>query len=850
EASRVSEGLLYLMGYEGKLHDVEPTRAREEAVRSVAVSLAANARQRPLVIVLSEIHWADQLVLDVIDSMFDRLRNLPIILVATARPELEERWSPRPGRHNLFILNLDPLDRNETTDVMRKLLGIEPPADLVDLVCERSGGNPLFISELIAMVGESGFGATASDRYELAALPATLRGLIAARLDALDDDERAVLEDASVIGRGGQRDALIALAGARGQHDASAKVGTLAHKDLLVLNREEFEFKSDLVRDVAYETLTKAERARRHGALAEWLADYAQRTQREDEHVERIAHHYAKSAKLSLEVSGAGTSSEAVNKALDWLDRATARAEQRETTAVSVHLLEHAFALAGDDPNRKAKLLLGRARGRLGLHDMDGAHADIKHVLDLESALDDPTLRPRALTLRGEIEQREGKHEDSATSLEEAVGRWRALGDVRGEAEALRLWGYTSVHRGHLDAADEAISDALALSRQIKDRRGEAWALQNLAWSSFTRGDYDLAEERLIASEDLFRQIGDFGGQGWANGLLGWVWYFKGQIERAAKVAENGIDWTREMGDRWAHGMMLNLLAGVRLWSGSTREGLERATEAYELFSDIDDDMGLSFSAVGRGWGLLFTGQPAEAIALVDSLRARDGTVQTGVAGVMSGATFRTLSGDGTGAVELLDASGITDQIDDPDILSGRALALLVAGRPEDAFATSSKAHSLGTDGALSADVGSRANTLCVYSLTAAATGRTDDAVAAGEEIEHLGGGTYADHVRARLARAFAYTQKGSSELARRCLEDARAIADGTEDDFHRTLVHLAESTIASVRNLDAAPNAEPINAVRDRFEALGISWRAWEQVFRLCTTGGRSEAIAAPVAE
>jgi class 3 adenylate cyclase len=111
EASRVADGLLYLMGYEGKLQDLEPSRAKEEVVRSLQMSLIANARQRPLVIVLSELHWADQLVLDLVDKMFDRLRNLPIVVLATARPDLEERWTPKPGRHNLFVVNLDPLNR-------------------------------------------------------------------------------------------------------------------------------------------------------------------------------------------------------------------------------------------------------------------------------------------------------------------------------------------------------------------------------------------------------------------------------------------------------------------------------------------------------------------------------------------------------------------------------------------------------------------------------------------------------------------------------------------------------------------------------------------------------------------
>ena len=247
EATRVAEGLLYLMGYEGMLTDLEPSRARDEAVRSIQMALAANARLRPLVIVISEIHWADQLILDLVDAMFDRLRNLPIVLVATSRPDLEERWSPKPGRHNLFVVNLDPLNRDEGAEFVRTLIGSEPPPELVDFIMERTGGNPLFIDELIAVMGQSGFVGPSGEREEIE-LPATLRGLVAARLDALERAERAVLEDASVVGRSGSVAMLVELGKARGEPESKARLASLAHKDFLVLDATDYEFKSDLVR--------------------------------------------------------------------------------------------------------------------------------------------------------------------------------------------------------------------------------------------------------------------------------------------------------------------------------------------------------------------------------------------------------------------------------------------------------------------------------------------------------------------------------------------------------------------------------------------------------------------------
>jgi predicted ATPase len=292
--------------------------------------LGANAKQRPLLIALSEIHWADDLVLEVIDTLLERLRGLPIVLIATARPELYERWAPKPGRYDLHVLNLNPLDPQSSAELVRTLLNREPTPELVELLVERGGGNPLFLEELVAILGETTVDEPHGDRLEPRELPATLRGLVAARLDTLDRAERSLLEDAAVVGRTGAIDALSALAEARGESFATSRLAGLADKDLLVAGEGTYEFKSDLVRDVAYETLTKAERARRHAAVALWLAEYAQRTSREDEHLERIAHHFAQAAQLVGEIGSIdGVPDDVSERGLVWLERAADRAEAR-----------------------------------------------------------------------------------------------------------------------------------------------------------------------------------------------------------------------------------------------------------------------------------------------------------------------------------------------------------------------------------------------------------------------------------------------------------------------------------------------------------------------------------------
>jgi class 3 adenylate cyclase/tetratricopeptide (TPR) repeat protein len=828
EASRVADGLLYLMGHEGTLSDVEPSRAREEAVRSVQVSLAANARQRPLVIALSEIHWADQLILDLIDTMFERLRGLPILLLATARPELYERWTPKPGRHDLHVLNLSPLDPEASTELVRALLEAQPAgAELVDVIVERGGGNPLFLEELVAIIGETDI--SQNREGAPAELPATLRGLVSARLDTLDRRDRSLLEDAAVVGRSGPLEALDALAAARGETSGSALLTALADKDLLVVEDGSYEFKSDLVRDVAYETLTKGERARRHAAVAQWLAEYSQRTEREQEHLERIAHHYAQAAQLVTDVGSVdGVPPDILDQAVGWIDRAATRAESRETTAVSVHLLDHALALipSAHTPQR-AKFLLGRARGRATLRDMDGAHADIAEALEIADSTGDTAVCAQALTVRGDVEQRQGDLASSAETLEKAVGYWKEVGDRRGEAEALRLWGFTSIHRGELDAAEQAISDALEVSRLLGDRRGEAWALQNLAWVPFTRGDNDLAEQRLLAATNLFEEIGDFGGRSWAQGLLGYVWYFKGRLADAGVVAEGGVEITRESGDRWAHGMMLNLLAAVRLWQGKTKEALERSLQGLRLFQDMGDELGLQFASVAVAMSRVFTGHHEDALAMVEDLFTRPGNALAGFGGLMTAAAVNSFLGDGEKALEILD-NGI-GPTDDEDVLTARALAHFVAGHFNEAYNDASKSWASNPT-----DSGARANYASMLSLAAAGSGHPEEAITAGDEVGGVGG-TYLDQIRAHLGRAFGYAQVGDDTRARTALESARRISEPSEDDLHRSLVRLAASIVGAVRTWD---DAAPVSDAVEALDRLGVAGRSWERAFRAAAAG------------
>jgi tetratricopeptide (TPR) repeat protein len=189
----------------------------------------------------------------------------------------------------------------------------------------------------------------------------------------------------------------------------------------------------------------------------------------------------------------------------------------------------------------------------------------------------------------------------------------------------------------------------------------------------------------------------------------------------------------------------------------------------------------------------------------------------------MTAAVFRAVVGEGEDALRILDELGISDDNDDPDLLAGRSLVLLVSGRYDDAYRTATRALSLDPSGA-----GSRANVACLLALAAAASGRPREAIEHGHEVGRLGG-TYLDQTRAHLARALAYRSTGSETEARTALDSARRIVAATSDEVTKSLVELADAVLVSGDD-EADPRLE---AARGRCRRLGVTWESWERVYR-----------------
>jgi predicted ATPase len=236
---------------------------RDALFYSVREFLEAAARERPTVLVFEDIHWADTNLLDLVLALAGLLRRLPILFLTLARPELTDArpdWGS--GLPEYLSLTLGPLGEADARELLARRLGRGEQADAVIGVAE---GNPLFIEQLAASIGEVAPGR----------LPTTIREIVAARLDALPRAERSLLLDAAVVGKVFWVDALRAL---DADGDLTPLLDRLERRDLIrretssiIEGKQQFAFTHALIRDVAYDLLPRADRARRHALVAEFF---------------------------------------------------------------------------------------------------------------------------------------------------------------------------------------------------------------------------------------------------------------------------------------------------------------------------------------------------------------------------------------------------------------------------------------------------------------------------------------------------------------------------------------------------------------------------------------------------
>jgi class 3 adenylate cyclase/tetratricopeptide (TPR) repeat protein len=525
------------------------------------------AEQRPLVLVFEDLHWADEGLLDFIDHLVEWAGDSPLLVVCTARPELLERrldWGG--GKRNAATISLSPLGEKDTARLLEALAG-----DADREIVSRSGGNPLYAEEY-ARLTQGG------DVAEVA-LPDSVHGIIAARLDTLPPDEKSLVQDAAVLGKVFWAGELAHVAGldaaaiAAGLHALERKEFVRRERRSSLADDTAYVFRHVLVRDVAYGQLPRGRRAEKHRLAADWIDSLA--GDRPEDLADVVAHHYVSA--LELEQATGRPSEPLAERARLALRDAGDRARALNSFGPAARFYRHALDLWPDDAERPQLLLqLGRSlynSGEGGEETLEEAAEELLDAGDRAGAAEAEIMLAELAWLGGKRDL-VTRHRESAVALVAEEPPSPAKAYVL--ANLPRMLSNADEH----EAAVRAGLEAHELAEQLGLDDLRAHTLITMGTSRALSGDLggvaDL--ERAIA---LAREVNSPQSSRGLNNLAT-VYVHLGHLERAFEH----YDEARREAERFGHGVALRWLAGERIvenyWRGLWDEALESTAALLE----------------------------------------------------------------------------------------------------------------------------------------------------------------------------------------------------------------------------------------------------------------------------
>jgi class 3 adenylate cyclase/tetratricopeptide (TPR) repeat protein len=457
----------------------------EETAWAFRKLFEALARERPLLAIVDDIHWAEPTLLDLLEYLVSFSADAPILLLCLARGDLfDSRPSWAAPRPNATLLELTPLSEAESEGLIERLLGgRDLAASARARIAEAAEGNPLFVEQMLAMHAEEG-----AQNGELV-VPPTINALLAARIDRLEPEERVVVERAAVEGRVFHRNAVAELLPAAAQQRLGTQLMSLIRKEFIRPDRalfrgdDGFRFGHILIRDAAYESMAKELRADLHGRFADWLERTA--ADRLSEFEEILGYHLEQACRYRAELRPRDErSAELASRAAEHLAAAGRRAHGRGDLPAAAGLLSRATALLPKEDRRRLELLPTLAEALMQTGDFAGAESLLAEAVESASAGGLPSLEAHALVASAFLREHmdpEGWADGAERLAQRAIAISEQTDDERGLARAWRLLAEVHWHRSLAVAAEEACERAVEHARRAGDRREEAESLSLLA---------------------------------------------------------------------------------------------------------------------------------------------------------------------------------------------------------------------------------------------------------------------------------------------------------------------------------------------------------------------------------
>jgi len=529
------------------------------------------AEQHPLTLIFEDMQWADDSLLDFVEHLIDWSGDVPILVLCTTRPEmLEHRPAWGGGKRNATTLSLSPLSEEDTARLISSL-GDSPvlAAETQQALVERAGGNPLYAEQYVRMQAERGRGATML-------LPESVQGIIAARLDALSDEQKQLVQNAAVIGKVFWLGSVADVA-ALDRASAEQLLHALERKEFVqrvrrssVAGEVEYAFLHILVRDVAYGQIPRSQRAEKHRLAAAWLEALG----RPEDHAEMLSHHYRSAVEL-MRAAGQPLDQQFADRVLTSMREAGDRAFALNAHANAISFYEAALDLAAASSSDRGQILYKLGYTRLISEQVDPAlllqaRDELLATGDREMAAESELALAEFSWLAGERD-RAFEHLAAARTIVDGLPLSRAKAHVASNTSRYMMLAARTA---------EAIQfgrEALLMAEQLDDQELRAHALNNIGVSRVDSGDAGGIDDLELscasareanAPRETSRALGN---------LAATLWEL-GRLTEARARWEEGRDTATRFGqatfERWFRGQRVTYEYSLGKWD-SALEGAD-----------------------------------------------------------------------------------------------------------------------------------------------------------------------------------------------------------------------------------------------------------------------------------
>jgi predicted ATPase/class 3 adenylate cyclase len=559
-----------------------PRQLHDLAIMYLIRYFKSLTEKKPVIIFLDDIHWADESSLDILFRLTNELSDHQVLFIALSRPSIFERrstWGNDPSHH---LISLKPLSSKDSALLVQKILKkVENiPEVLIELIVSKAEGNPYYIEELVKILIEDEVIVRGTDHWHVIEerltdlrVPATLTGILQARLDHLPDVDRNILQQAAVVGRTFW-DAILYYINDSDEKLKNIDLGAVLtalrspglifkHETSSFANAEEYIFNHVILREVTYESVLKRIRQDYHGLVADWMIEHGE---------ERVSE-FASLIAVHLE------NADRKDEALEYFSQAADAALSKYAVEEAEKFYDQALILvSANNFEKQYNLLLGKEAVLSMKGDRVAQRDTIESLTKIIDTLADEGKKGEVLMRRAWLAFWTGAYPEMLTIAQEARDLAEAIDkqELVQQATYAVAWAFNQL--SDFNQALIMAQESLSLARELKYQRGEGNTLNILGMIKLTQGDFFTARNYLNGFLSIARSIGDLDRETTALNNLGVSLMRLGNFQEARNYYTDLLRISREMGDQVSTSTSLINLA----WAISSQEEWEIALKYVE----------------------------------------------------------------------------------------------------------------------------------------------------------------------------------------------------------------------------------------------------------------------------